>query len=107
MALYEDAVLHVLGSMAERHCADVVGFLDHNAPIAEVHAILVAGRARRLGREDVLDVFRRESLPAGTGSLRMRPKRPGLGYCPVSDTSASELQTAARSTRRTPIFLLE
>jgi hypothetical protein len=46
-----------------------VGAHTRHAPIAEIHALLVAGRGRRLGREEILDLVRRDQLPWGFREL--------------------------------------
>ena len=72
-ALVEDKVLTTHLSIPRRVGADT-----RYATIAEVHSLLVAGRARQLGREEVLDLVRRDRLPWGFRDLVHAAERAGL-----------------------------
>jgi hypothetical protein len=69
----EDKILTTHLSIPRRVEADT-----RYATIAEVHSLLVAGRARQLGREEVLDLVRRDRLPWGFEALVLAAERAGL-----------------------------
>lgn len=82
-AVFDDRVHTTHVSIPRRVGADT-----RYAPIAEVHALLVAGRARRLGRDEILEIVRRESLPPGFRALVDGAKSGGLPVA-IEHTSVS------------------
>jgi hypothetical protein len=72
-AVVDDKVVSTHLSIPRRVGADT-----RYATIAEVHSLLVAGRARQLGREEVLDLVRRDRLPWGIRNLVNAAERAGI-----------------------------